>query len=142
MAAAWSPAGDRIAYRGCVGDGRCGIALVSPAGGPPVLLTTHANDGQPAWSPAGLALTFVSDRDGNWEIYAINADGSWLRRITDDPATDGLPEWSLDGMRIAFRSDRDGQWAIWVASGVGGPAVKLVDADAGADWQAERIAWK
>jgi Tol biopolymer transport system component len=140
--AAWSPAGDRVAFKGCVDGGRCGIVLANPDGGNPTLLTTYANDGQPAWSPDGRALTFVSDREGNWDIYAINADGSWLRRITDNPTTDGLPEWSLDGTRIAFRSDRDGRWAIWVASGVGGPATKLVDADTGSRWQWEKISWK
>ena len=116
----WSPRGDRIAFKGCIGGGNCGIVLVNPDGSNPTRLTTNANDGQPAWSPDGNALTFVSDRDGNWEIYAINADGSWLRRITDQPSTDGLPEWAADGTRIAFRSDRGGTWAIWIASGIGG----------------------
>ena len=139
---AWSPAGDRIAFKGCVGGGDCGIILVRPDGSDPVRLTTNANDGQPAWSPDGNALTFVSNRDGNWEIYAINVDGSWLRRITDNPTTDGLPEWSADGLRIAFRSDRGGAWAIWVASGVGGPATRLVDAATGSQWQWEKISWR
>jgi hypothetical protein len=138
---AWSPRGDRIAYKGCIGND-CGIILVAPDGSDPRRLTTNANDGQPAWSPDGNALTFVSNRDGNWEIYAINADGSWLRRITDNPTTDGLPEWSADGLRIAFRSDRGGVWAIWVASGVSGPATKLVDAETGTRWQWEKISWR
>jgi len=139
---AWSPSGDRIAFKGCIDNGKCGIVLVNRDGSNPTRLTTNANDGQPAWSPDGNALTFVSDRDGNWEIYAINADGSWLRRITDQPTTDGLPEWAADGMRIAFRSDRGGVWAIWIASGIGGPASKLVDAETGPNWQWEKISWR
>ena len=125
---AWSPQGDRIAYKGCISSG-CGIILINPDGSNPVQITTNGNDGQPAWSPDGRTLAFVSNRDGNWEIYAVNADGSWLRRITDDIHTDGLPVWASDGMRIAFRSDRTGTWAIYTASGVGGPPTKLTGGD-------------
>ncbi|MGD8398615.1 MAG: Tol-Pal system protein TolB, partial [Anaerolineae bacterium] len=89
---------------------------------------THANDAAPRWSPNGGQITFHSDRDGNWEIYVINVDGSWLRRITINPTTDIMPVWSPDGLRIAFRSDRGGQQAVWVTSGIGGPATKLLDA--------------
>ncbi len=140
--ASWSPRGDEIAYKGCLSGGDCGIILVRPDGAQRQRLTTNANDGQPAWSPDGNSLTFVSNRDGNWEIYAINRDGSWLRRITSDAATDGLPEFAPDGLRIAFRSDRQGAWAVWVALGLGGPAIKLFDANAGPTWQYEKIAWR
>lgn len=140
--AAWSPKGDVIAYKGCLSGGDCGIILVTPDGSQRQRLTTNANDGQPAWSPDGNSLTFVSNRDGNWEIYAINRDGSWLRRITSDGATDGLPEFAPDGLRIAFRSDRQGSWAVWVALGLGGPATKLFDANAGPSWQYEKMSWR
>jgi Tol biopolymer transport system component len=72
----------------------------------------------------------------------VNADGSWLRRVTDDIHTDGLPDWAADGMRIAFRSDRTGTWAIYTASGVGGPPIKLIDAPVSDYWDVERIAWR
>lgn len=140
--AAWSPKGDVIAYKGCLAGGDCGLILARPDGAERQRLTTDANDGQPAWSPDGNSLTFVSNRDGNWEIYAVNRDGSWLRRITIDDATDGLPEFSPDGLRIAFRSDRQGTWAVWAALGLGGPAIKLFDANAGPSWQYERISWR
>jgi len=39
-------------------------------------------------------ITFVSDRDGNWEIYVINADGTGLTRLTNDPRDDMLPAWA------------------------------------------------
>ena len=143
---AWSPRGDRIAYKGCLAGGNCGIILVNPDGGAQVRITAHANDGQPAWSPDGRTLAFVSDRDGNWEIYAINPDGSWLRRVTSDPHTDGLPAWASDGIRIAFRSDRSGTWAIYTATGIGGPAIKLTDAPVPRrdkwQWTWERLTWR
>lgn len=39
-------------------------------------------------------IVFQSDRDGNPEIYVMNADGSGLTRLTDDPANDLSPAWS------------------------------------------------
>jgi len=53
-------------------------------------------------------IAFVSGRDGNAEIYVMDADGKNQRRLTDNPARDYGPSWSPDGRRIAFISDRDG----------------------------------
>ena len=47
-------------------------------------------------------IVFVSDRDGNYEVYTCNADGSDVTRLTNDPAWDSYPAWSPDGTRIAF----------------------------------------
>jgi TolB protein len=47
-------------------------------------------------------LVFVSERDGNSEIYAINVDGTGLTRLTDNDVTDDDPAWSPDGKKIVF----------------------------------------
>jgi|GEM_PF-1113865 len=142
---ALSPRGDRIAAKGCIGND-CGILLMNTDGSNRVRITTNPNDGQPAWSPDGRDIAFVSNRDGNWEIYAVKVDGSWLRRITNDIHTDGLPAWAADGARIAFRSDRSGVWAIYTATGVGGPPIKLTDAAVNTtgkrQWTWEKISWR
>ena len=64
-------------------------------------------------------IAFVSDRDGNLEIYTIFPDGSNLWRITDNPASDYHPSWSADGQQIAFTSERDGYTAIYVMNADG-----------------------
>ena len=51
-------------------------------------------DGSPSWSPDGGRIAFDSLRDGNGEIYVMNADGSGQTRLTDNPASDGSPSWS------------------------------------------------
>ena len=59
-------------------------------------------------------IAFSSDRDGNWEIYVMDADGKNQRRLTNNRHDDWFPSWSPDGERIAFVSDRDGNKDIYV----------------------------
>jgi Tol biopolymer transport system component len=66
-----------------------------------------------AWSPDGRRIAFMSDRDGNFEIYVVNADGSQERRLTREPEFDRDPVWSPNGQEIAFvRSIRDRHGAL------------------------------
>jgi TolB protein len=48
----------------------------------------------------------MSRRDGNWEVYVMNADGSGQRRLTRNAAADASPAWSPDGRKIAFVRNR------------------------------------
>ena len=52
-------------------------------------------------------IVFTSNRDGNAEIYSMNADGSSLTRLTTNDFNDDRPRWSPDGTKILFQSDRD-----------------------------------
>ncbi len=75
-------------------------------------------DYQPAVSPDGKKIAFVSTRDGalNPEIYVMNADGSNQQRLTkndDINAVDRSPTWDPTGQRIAFASNRDGNYEIY-----------------------------
>ena len=60
----------------------------------------------PAWSPDGRTIVFVSWRDGNGEVYAMDANSSSPRNLTQNPANDVRPAWSPDGRSIAFVSSR------------------------------------
>ena len=58
-------------------------------------------------SSLGTRIAFASTRDGNSEIYVMNADGTAQTRVTNDSASDATPAGSPGGHRIAFASTRD-----------------------------------
>lgn len=68
----------------------------------------------PQWSPEGSQIVFQSNRDGNEEIYIMNADGSGQTRLTFNRAVDVMPRWSKDGSKVIFMSDRDGDRQTYV----------------------------
>jgi dipeptidyl aminopeptidase/acylaminoacyl peptidase len=68
-----------------------------------------------AQAPQKAQIAFYSDRDGNYEIYVMDADGNNQRNLTNNPAAGDLgPAWSPDGKKIVFTSDRDGNNEIYV----------------------------
>jgi TolB protein len=66
------------------------------------LTTTSGYDAEATIAPDGR-IVFTSVRDGDMEIYSMNADGGDVRRLTTRPGPDGGPFWSRDGQRIVFR---------------------------------------
>lgn len=64
-------------------------------------------------------IVFQAATDGDWEIYAIHADGSHLVQLTDNVFADEHPRWSPDGEQIVFTSNRDGNYEIYVMNADG-----------------------
>ena len=73
----------------------------------------------PSWSPDGRKIVFVNFRDGNFDVYVMNADGSGQRNLTRHPSHDSDPEWSPDGKKIAFTTKREGNFEIYVMNADG-----------------------
>src|SRR5438105_15897974 len=67
----------------------------------------------PSGRPAAGQIAFSTDRDGNPEIYVMNADGAGVRNLTNNPTFDFELAWSPDGTKIAFSSGRDGDTEIY-----------------------------
>lgn len=86
-------------------------------------LTTVPLEATPIGS--GEQITFMSDRDGNYEIYIMNADGSGQVNLTNHDANDRRPSISPDGKRIAFISDRDGNLEIYLINTDGTGLIRL-----------------
>jgi TolB protein len=72
------------------------------------LTNDKAYDDQPALSPDGKSVVFVSNRDGNNELYVIGVNGTGLRRITDTAYPEIDPSFSPDGRWIIYTSMAEG----------------------------------
>ncbi len=105
-----------------------------------------ANAGRVVSSPAqtpGLKangrIAFVSDRDGNNEIFVMDADGGSQTQLTNNPtgAGDNQPAWSPDGAKLAFVSQRDGNPEIYVMNADGSNQTRFTNnptSDTSPDW--------
>ena len=70
-------------------------------------------------------ILFTSDRDGNREVYVMNADGTGSQNLTQHPAQDGDASWAPLRDRLAFVSDRDGNSDIFVMNADGSGVTRL-----------------
>jgi TolB protein len=83
------------------------------------LTQNAAGDFQPVFSPDGHRIAFMSNRDGDMEIFVMQADGTKERRLTNNATFDAQPTFSPNGQRIAFVSDRDGNDEIYTMNANG-----------------------
>src|SRR2546421_124121 len=72
-------------------------------------------------------ISFLTIRDGNIEVYVMNADGSGQTRLTSGPGNSLFPSFSPDGSKIAFTSDRDGDKEIYVMNADGSGQIRLTN---------------
>ncbi len=87
-AAAWSPAGDRLAFM-TLDNGNWDVMLVDLEGNITPLVATGDDEGLPTWSPDGSQLAFVARREGIWSVYLISAAGGTPVKLVDLGALPG-----------------------------------------------------
>ena len=80
-------------------------------------LTNHpADDRYASYSPDGTRIIFESNRDGNWNIYLMDANGDHTQRLTTSDFDDRGPSWHPDGSKVIFESNRSGKYELYVLS--------------------------
>lgn len=128
-------------------DGRtAAIILSKPFGNPELctidtarktwnrLTTTRAgSEGQPAWSPDGKKIVYVSDESRRQHLYMIDVNGKGKRRLTSSGRQNVDPDWGPDG-RIAYASKRDKGFQIAVISPAEGDKAASLVTEPGA-WE-------
>ena len=82
------------------------------------LTSGPAWDRQPAWSPDGRTIVFVSDRQGGSHLFRITVRGGTVERLTNDALPDAEPTVSRDGS-VAFVRGRGAAARLWVRSAAG-----------------------
>jgi uncharacterized protein YjdB len=79
----------------------------------------------PAFSPDGSRIAFTSTRDGQPEVYIMDADGNGVSRLTNSPGLDGDASFTADGQAVVFHSQRTGHRQIFVQPITSSDAVQL-----------------
>jgi dipeptidyl aminopeptidase/acylaminoacyl peptidase len=96
------------------------------------LAAMAAGQARAAFPGTNGKIVFETNRDGNEEIYTMNADGTNRVDLTRNPADDTDPRWSSDGTKIVFASNRSGNYQIYTMN-TDGSAVTRVTHDANDD---------
>ena len=122
-------------------DGDYAIYAVSASGGEERRLADAEGDpstpqglffqAEPAWSPDGGTIAFVSKRNGTFDLFAMSADGSGTRSLTSTKEDDGQPAWSPDGDRIVFARGASSRLYVMDADGSGARRVTDEEVDEG-----------
>lgn len=121
----WSPDGTKIAYMSRTPFDQIFVINADGTNNTFIAGTADADAGFPSWSPDGTKIAFATSRDGNAEIYVMNADGSNPVNLTQHAGFDLSPVWSPDGTKIAWFTTRDGNGEIFVMNADGSNPVNV-----------------
>jgi len=110
------------------------IYLVPIAGGTPRKLTENAPSYLHGISPDGKTLAFCGQRNGNFDVYTIPAEGGQETRLTTADGLDDGPEYSPDGKYIYFNSVRSGEMQIWRMKPDGSEQEQVTPNDGSNNW--------
>ena len=134
--------GKRVAFARKLDDGSTDIfALeVDTGDGPSAAKALTDHDGDETdfeWAPDGRNIIYVTERDGDAEIYAVDTREKVNRRLTQNRIADADPKWSLGGDKILFRADTDGKYHLFEMDFKSGAQVRILEAPSSvvsADW--------
>ena len=93
------------------------------------LTETDESESDISWSPDSRNILFVSERDGNKEIYVMESSGNKQIRLTFNEKADYSPVWSPDGRTIAFVSALDGDADIFTMDSSGQNQARITNND-------------
>ncbi len=116
------------------------VIAIQPTNPPVTILPTNTPEPTAVQVALGVVagrIAFQTNRDGNYEIYVMNGDGSGLTNLTNNPADDWNPVWSPDGNKIVYSSNRDGNNEVYVMNADGSNQTNLTNSpanDENPDW--------
>src|SRR5687768_5550759 len=82
------------------------------------LTSGAAWDRQPAWTPDGQSIVFVSDREGGSHVFRVAIRGGTVERLTSDALPDAEPTVGRDGS-VVFVRGRGAAARVWVRTPAG-----------------------
>ena len=120
---------NRIVRFGLVAAAVAAIALIG------IILLTRSDSGaqtgaqltpSPAQSdPGTLVITYISEPDGNYDVYLVRSDGTGLKRLTAGPGNEEHAYWSPDGTRIVYQASAGLSLGIWIMNADGSGKLRL-----------------
>jgi Tol biopolymer transport system component len=120
-------------HTGTGGDSDSAVFIVPITGGVPKPVTEKSPSYLHGWSPDGKYLLYTAERETEYDIYRIKADGGPETRLTTAKCLDDGSEYSPDGKTIYFNSCRGGKMNIWKMKTDGSKAKRLTN-DQYNDW--------
>jgi dipeptidyl aminopeptidase/acylaminoacyl peptidase len=129
LAAAVSPDRAEIAYvfwsRADLKRFEIRVASVADGSVRAISGTPGMADREPAWSPDGATIAYVSERSGTWALHAVGRDGSGDRQLTSDGADYGEPAWHPDGDKIAVTRGVRNRYGLAIVDATSGAVSEL-----------------
>ncbi|MFC1569470.1 TolB family protein [bacterium] len=133
----FSPDGTQLAISHHAADreqGKNSVIYTLPvAGGLPKQITEKSPSYWHGWSPDGKTLIYTANRNNQWDLYGIPAEGGQEFQLTDNQSLDDGSDFSKDGQTIWFNSNRSGSMEIWRMKADGSEQTQITD-DAFQNW--------
>jgi Tol biopolymer transport system component len=125
----WSPDGSKILFVSFTKENLYDIYIMGKDGNNKTpIISTSANEREADFSPSGNEVVFVSDKDGNDEIYKINLQTKNVARLSNSVFYEAFPKWSPSGNSIVFVSFVDGgRTQVYTMDTSGANIKKLTD---------------